>query len=93
MEKFNKFIFLQNLENEIIFEIQEKNICLFDDIQEYIYQEIDTACIYYSDCFEIVMNLGTTDFGDAKSITELAYYSLREYIYENINMNKLTELL
>jgi hypothetical protein len=95
MEKFNPFLFVETLEKEIIDLIGSKTNLMtdYDEIQDYISQEIDTACIYYSDCFAIVMALGVTDFGGCTNITELAYQSLYEFVQCEIDMHKLTELL
>jgi hypothetical protein len=93
MNAFNKYLFIDELEKELTTLIKDNALESYDDIQEYIFQEIDNACIYYAQCFQIVMELGVTEFGDAKNITDLACISLNEYVQENINMNELTELL
>ncbi len=93
MEKFHKYSFVGALQSEISNLIKSGEITDYDEIQDYISTDIDTACIYYSDCFEIVMQLGVTEFGDCKNITELAYESLNEFVQNEIDMHKLTELL
>jgi U3 small nucleolar ribonucleoprotein component len=93
MSNFNKYSFVKDLENELVELINAKEIEDYDQIQEYISQDIDNACIYYSDCFQIVMQLGAAEFGECKNIAELAYEALNQYVQDEINMSKLTELL
>jgi hypothetical protein len=97
MENFNKYLFIENLASDIKSEIEKRNIENHDEIQEYINEEIDTACIYYSDCFAICAALGATEFetehGTAKNITELAYYALLEFTQSELDFHELTELL
>lgn len=64
-----------------------------EDIQESIFQEIETACIYYSDCFKIVSDLGVTHWEDyeqytGKPITDictLAFWALYEAVQDSQN--------
>lgn len=63
-------------------------------VREYILQEIDTACIYTWNCFEIVRELGISDwsdliseFGEITSIEDVAYYGLRNYCDSNIDVD------
>jgi hypothetical protein len=97
MENFNKYLFIENLTTEIEAEIEKGNLTDYDEIHEFIRSEIDTACIYYSNCFAICASLGATDFetgfGLAYNITELAFYSLLEFTESEINIHELTELL
>jgi hypothetical protein len=97
MENFNKYLFIENLASDIKTEIEKGNITDHDEIQEYINSDIDTACIYYSNCFAICAALGTTEFeteyGTAKNITELAYYSLLDFTQSELDLHELTELL
>lgn len=84
MSTFNKYSFISDLE----YQIEQENP---SDVTEFIYEQIESACIYYSDCFEICQALGATsfetDYGYAKDITELAAYSLTEFVFENISIN------
>lgn len=61
-----------------------------EDVQNEIDSHLENATIYYSDCFDICKELDLIDFkgyslGDAKNISELAYFGLWEYVYENLN--------
>ena len=97
MENFNKYLFIENLTADIKAEIEKGNISSYDEIQDYINSDIETACIYYSDCFAICASLCATEFetgfGVASNISELAYYALMEFIQDEINLHELTELL
>lgn len=85
MSKFNEKDFLLDLEDSIKLESPE-------DVWEFIHQAIDTECIYYSDCFDIIKALNVTDwsdmedFGTIKSITHLAFASLYEFVSNNIEI-------
>jgi len=97
MENFNKYLFIENLTADIKAEIEKGNISSYDEIQDYINSDIETACIYYSDCFAICASLGATEFetgfGFANNISELAYYSLLDFTQGEIDLHELTELL
>jgi len=98
MKSFNKYEFLKNLREELINQIENGDITNEEQIQEYIDDEIDNACIYTSDCFEISMELNLTDFtdfsmGEAKNISELAYFGLSEFIYNELDRRELIELI
>jgi hypothetical protein len=97
MENFNKYLFIENLTAGIKAEIAKGNLTDRDGIQEYINSDIDTACIYYSDCFAICASLAATEFetgfGFANNISELAYYSLLDFTQGEIDLHELTELL
>ena len=84
MSTFNKFGFISDLELQIAQENPR-------DVTEFIYEQIESACIYYRDCFEICEALNAksfeTDYGYAKNITELAAYVLAEFVFENIKVN------
>lgn len=92
---------IENLENEVEYEIAQNPICtndiiddrlnsLQDDINHQINCEVENACIYYSDCFDIVKELGVTDWEDLAleygspitSICNLAMFALIQEIYE-----------
>lgn len=96
--EFNKYEFLRNLNQELTNEIEKGNIENEDQIQEYIDSELDNACIYYRDCFEIAMELNLTDFndfelGEAKNIGQLAYFGLYELVNNELDRNELIELI
>lgn len=97
METFNKYLFIEQLEAEIIEEINKGNIQSSEDYYEYIQQEIDTACIYYSDCFAICLELGATDFTaygiECNNIGQLAYACLSEYVDQNIDVDFVDDLI
>tara|TARA_R110001606_G_C14962406_1_gene602041 strand:+ start:194 stop:505 length:312 start_codon:yes stop_codon:yes gene_type:complete len=84
MSIFNEYNFLEELEDSIKSEQPE-------DVWEMIHQEIDSAVIYYSDCFDIIKALSYTswednEFGEINNITQLAFTALYEFVSENINV-------
>lgn len=97
MTTFNKYQFIEDLEKSIINEINKGAIDNADDIQEFIWQEIDNACIYYADCWAICAELSATDFtiygSDIHTVNQLACIALDEYVQDELDVNKLEELL
>lgn len=96
--QFNKYEFLRNLNQELTNEIEKGNIENEDQIQEYIDSELDNACIYYRTCFEIAMELNLTDFtdfdmGEAKNISQLAYFGLYELVSNELDRSELIDLI
>lgn len=91
---------IENLKEDINYQIKEdarftndivedKLRDIEEDIHHQINCEVANACIYYSDCFDIVKELGVTDWedlnkdlGPISDICSLAMYSLSNEIYE-----------
>jgi CRISPR/Cas system CSM-associated protein Csm2 small subunit len=79
--------------------IEEHLNNLQDDINHQINCEGANACIYYSDCFDIVKELGVTDWedlnkdlGEISDICSLAMYSLINEIYERFESDIYDEM-
>jgi hypothetical protein len=96
MKNFNKYQFLNDLEEMIQNDLDSGNIELDEDsIQEYIYSVIDNAVIYYADSWSIAYELGDNNFENpitgetCKNITELAYYSLLDYVQGEIDIDSI----
>lgn len=70
-----------------------------DVLDEYLNEAMDTACIYYSDCYEILRQSNVTDFSDyincygASTITDFAYYCLREAVDESGIAEELADII
>jgi hypothetical protein len=98
-QQFNKYQFLRDLEDEIRGEIENGNITDREQIEEHIQSSIDNACIYYSDCFDICKELNATDFtdyemfGEIKSINQLAYAALYEYVFDEYDIDEAEQLI
>jgi len=98
MKNFNKYQFLRDLEKMIQKDLDSNNIePNYDSIQEYIYSIINNAVIYYADAWAIAYELGDNNFENpitgetCKNITELAYYSLLDYVRGEINIDTIIE--
>ena len=86
METWNKYKFIEELRNAIESEIKNGNITDEEEIYNFIWQEIDNACIYYLDCFEICKELNFTDFtghelGEINTINQASFCALYDWIY------------
>ena len=93
MERFNKYQFIDDLKEDIQEAIKDGDITNDDNLNEYIYNEVDRFCIYYYTCYQIVAELQAYEFDGAKNITELAMNSLTEYIYGELNLDELLETI
>lgn len=93
MERFNKYQFIDDLKEDIQEAIKDGDIKNDDDINEYIYTEIDRSCIYYHTCYQIVAELQAYEFDGANNITELATNSLNEYTYGELDIEELLETI
>jgi hypothetical protein len=93
METFDKYKFIDDLENFLKSEIENGNDTdIHDLIREYINNEI----VYYSYCWDICKECNAHNFTvcDAKctDITELAYFCLLELVYTNVFFTGIQEL-
>jgi hypothetical protein len=66
----------------------------YNELQQHLYDDVDSACIYYADCFAIIAELGMTDwadheFGQITNITQLAYVALFDFATEEINIDEI----
>ena len=98
MKDFNKYTFLNDLEEMIKNDLESGNIDPdFDSVQDYIYSVIENQVIYYADSWAIAYELGSNDFENpitgetCKDITELAFYSLLDYVQEEIDIDSFID--
>lgn len=98
MGNWNKYGFLEDLKKSLVKEINDGYLEDADSIYEHINCEIADACIYYSTCFEIAIELNLYDFtdfelGTAKNISQLAYFGLDEYVTDNFDFSEIELLI
>jgi len=87
MTNFNQYQYLEDLQDLI-----EQSDC--GDVYSVIHQEVDNACIYYSDCFQIIEACGMTDwedneFGVITNIQQLAFVALYDFVIDNLEVPAL----
>jgi hypothetical protein len=86
MNKYNLKGFLDDLKDEIIERIKDEEITSDDEMRGFILNEIDTQCIYYSDCLGIIDATGAYDFSrfdiECATIPQVAYCALLEETYD-----------
>ena len=79
---FNIMDWKGNLRNEIVEYIKDEEITNEDEMRSFIHEQIDNACIYNSECMEIIENLNAYDFSyydiECTNISQVAYCSLLE---------------
>jgi hypothetical protein len=97
MKTFNKYQFIEDLENDIVKRINKGDIDCLEAIYDEMHDTIDDACIYYSNCFDICKELNATQFDDydmeCKNISQLAYACLYQYTMDELDINKLEKLI
>ena len=90
---FNKYEWVDKAKAELL-ELAKGN-CSEDELDEALYHLIDTAVIYYSDCWDIAREFNMTDWSEldypVKNITQLAAYALREYASGAIDIQEIIE--
>ena len=90
---FNKYKWVDKAKAELL-ELAKGN-CSEDELDEALYHLIDTAVIYYSDCWDIAREFNMTDWSEldypVKNITQLAAYALREYASGAIDIQEIIE--
>ena len=91
-ERFNKYKYIDQLKDFI------KSDCKpdYDEIEQYIREDIDRECIYNATCYEICEELNPSgDFSDAideygsTNISQFAYYELEQLVAEKIDINEI----
>ena len=92
MNKYDLRGFLDCLKDEIIQHIKDEEITSDDEMRSFIHNEIDTQCIYYSDCLGIIDATGAYDFSrfdiECTTIAQVAYCALLEETYD-LDFDKL----
>jgi hypothetical protein len=98
---FNKYKWIeeqeQMLREYILESIKNDNSVDAGDLAEQLNNDIENDVIYYNDCWEICKGIAPNsewdkmELGPITSIRELAFATLYEFAYENINLDKLLE--
>lgn len=93
METFNKYLFVSDLESELLEAAKNEQLEDLDAVQDWIHQSIDSACIYYADCFDIIKALNFTDFTgsdfEITNVSQAAFAALYEFVNENIDLTEV----
>ena len=94
---FNKYTALQDLTEEIKNKIEAGDFSEHHELQDFINEGVENACIYYSDCFDIIKALQFTDFSDADyeitNVSQAAVYALSEFFNENLDLSEFEEAI
>lgn len=99
-KKVNKMVdMIYKIKDLATTDIENGHIKTSEMLEEYLDEAYDNACIYYSDCFDIVKQAGATDFSPyieefgATTINSIAYWVLREEANNYGLMEELEDLL
>jgi hypothetical protein len=94
---FNQYGFIASLQEDLKERIQSEEITTTGGIYDFITEEVDNACIYYADCFDIIKTLNFTDFSgsdfEITNVSQAAYAALYEFAQESVDFNELENLL
>lgn len=86
MTEFNVNSWKYDLTYKIFECIKDEQIKSDDEMREFINNEIDSACIYYSDCLGIIDATCAYDFSrfdiECTTIQQVAYCALLEETYD-----------
>ena len=89
---FNKYQWVQMVEDEIFNQSENDIIRTQDEAWELINTMIDDSTIYYSDCFDIIKELNYYSWEDSElpigNICQAAYNALLDLAIESINIEK-----
>jgi hypothetical protein len=92
---FNKFQWLREQEASLTEYLKHDPEATYDDLHEKLLQDIDTDCIYYATCFEIIKELNFTDFTgtdfEITNVSQAAYAALYEFANDNLDINAILE--
>lgn len=98
---FNKYKWIeeqeQMLREYILESIKNDHSVDAGDLAEQLNNDIENDVIYYGDCWEICKEIAQNsewdkmELGPITSIRELAFVTLYEFAYENINLEELLE--
>lgn len=82
---WNKYDYIKSLKDFIRTDCGEN--ATYDEIEDYIRDDVDRACIYTSDCWDIAKELSNFD------PTDIAYEALIDYVYSEIDIDELVDEL
>ena len=89
---FNKYQWIQMVEDEIFDQADNDTIRTQDDAWELVNTMIDDSVIYTSDCFDIIKELNYYDWEHSdlpvNNIRQAAYNALLDLAIEKINIEK-----
>lgn len=94
---FYKYGFISTLQEEIKERIQCGEITSEDQVYDFVSKEVQTACIYYADCFDIIKELNFTDFRNSEfeitDVSTAAYAALLEFTQETLDFIDIEQTL
>lgn len=90
---FNKQNWIEE-EKAVLLEYAQDGVT-YDELHDHLMSDIDTACTYYTDCFDIIKALRFTDWSEAefevKNVTQAAYCAIYELASEEIDLDAILE--
>jgi hypothetical protein len=97
MKSFNKYLFLEDLSNQLKTEIEKYNVDDMDSVHILIDEIINSECTYTSDCFEICIELDATDFNayqwPVNNIEQLAFVALYDFVHAEFDYLEINDLI
>jgi len=97
MKSFNKYLFLEDLKNQLTTEIEKSNISDMYQVHTFIDETINSECTYTYDCFEICIDLDATDFNaymwPVNNIEQLAFVALYDCVQSEFDYLEINQLI
>lgn len=100
MSNFNQYVYLDNLKDEIIFEIEKGNVENEQQVWDLIDSNIDSEAMYSDDCFDICKALHFTDFdlnndyvGEVNNIYDAGRAALYDLVYTKLDLTDIHKAL
>ena len=88
---FNKHTWIDE-QRELLLE-SAQNGATYDELHDQLMSDIDSDCIYYTNCFDIIKALRFTDWSKAEfevnNVAQAAYCALYELACEEIDIDSI----
>lgn len=83
---FDKYKWKEGLKDDILYMMSDNSIANEDELHTFIHEEIDSACMYYSDCLDIMKEYNVYDWSnldlECTNVSQVAYCVLLEETYD-----------
>jgi len=91
---FNKYEWVEDVKDELLELAKEGHS--EEELEERLNETIDSAVIYYADCWDIARELHLTDWSESPyppftNITQVAAFGLMEYAMESIDISAIVK--
>lgn len=83
---FDKHKWKEGLKDDILYMMSDNSIANEDELRTFINEEIDSECMYYEDCIDIMKEYNVYDWSnldlECTNVSQVAYCVLLEETYD-----------